>query len=85
MLVNTLLSNNKSVKITAASGLAGLSSCNNISARRIGKRLVICGDGVSAAENGVGLMAPRVAVCAGHQANEALNFILEANSENPSG
>lgn len=79
MLVNTLLSKNKTVKIAAASGLAGLSSCNDISTRRIGERLVICGDGVSAAENGVGLMAPRVAVCAGHQANAALSFILGNN------
>lgn len=76
MLVNTLLSKNRTVKIAAASGLAGLSSCNDISTRRIGERLVICGDGVSAAADGVGLMAPRAAVCAGHQANAALNFIL---------
>lgn len=81
VLVNTLLSESSTVKVVAASGLAGLSSCNNITTRMVGNRLAVCGDGVSAAENGVGLMAPRAAVCAGHQANAALNFILGNNTE----
>ena len=39
-------------------------------------RLYVCGDGVTEASPGVGLLAPRVAVCAGHQANQAVRLIL---------
>lgn len=39
-------------------------------------RLYVCGDMESEAEEGRGLMAPRVLVCAGHQANMVLRLIL---------
>ena len=40
------------------------------------KHLYMCGDGSTAAEVGNGLMAPRVTVCAAHQANMVLRLIL---------
>lgn len=76
MLVNTLLEKLPEVKVVAASGLAGLGSCNDIRTRKIVSRLIICGDGVSEAGCGTGLMAPRAAVCAGHQSNAVLQLIL---------
>jgi sulfur carrier protein ThiS adenylyltransferase len=36
----------------------------------------MCGDGVSAAAIGNGLMSPRVQICAGHQANMIFRLIL---------
>ena len=75
MIVNTLLEQNKEIKVISGSGMAGLESCNLIKTKKIGNRLIICGDGITQAENGVGLMAPRVAVCAGHQANAVLQIL----------
>lgn len=76
MLVNALLSSGNK-KVVCASGMAGFASSNDIITKRISRNLYICGDGVSAAKPGMGLMAPRVAVCAGHEANMALRLILE--------
>ena len=39
-------------------------------------RFYICGDGVTPAEIGRGLMAPRVGICAMHQANTILRLLL---------
>lgn len=63
-------------KLVAASGLAGLESANNIITRRIFSRLYIAGDLESAAGEGMGLMSPRVSVCAGHQANMVVRLLL---------
>ena len=38
--------------------------------------LYVCGDGTSDIADGMGLMAPRVAVCAAHQATAALRLLL---------
>ena len=75
-LIETLLAAGET-KIVAASGMAGLGSANDIVTRRRMKNLYICGDLTSAAGEGFGLMAPRVAVCAGHQANMAVRLLLE--------
>ena len=76
MLVNTLLADCPETFVVAASGMAGIADANQIVSRRIGRRLYICGDGENGARRGQGLMAPRVMVCAGHQANLALRLIL---------
>ncbi len=76
MLVNTLLERLSKIKVVSASGLAGLGSCNDIITKKAGSRLIVCGDGISEAKDGIGLMAPRAAVCAGHQANAVLQLIL---------
>lgn len=73
-LVNTLLSDGD-VMVVAASGMAGLGSTNDIITRKMFRNLYLCGDMTSAAEDGTGSAAPRVAVCAGHQANTVLRIL----------
>lgn len=75
-LVSALLSGSDTVRIVAASGMAGYGSANDIVTQKRMTRLYVCGDGETAAADGVGLMAPRVSVCAGHQANMALRLLL---------
>ncbi|NVN92227.1 MAG: sulfur carrier protein ThiS adenylyltransferase ThiF [Desulfuromonadales bacterium] len=76
MLVDTLLCTLPQVTVVAASGLAGYGPNNEITTRRISGRLYLVGDTVSEAKPGNGLMAPRVAIAAGHQANQVLRIIL---------
>lgn len=77
MLVNTLLEHCPKTRIVSGSGMAGYGDSNEIKTVKRMKNLYICGDGVSDIENGIGLMAPRVAICAGHQANMIVRMILE--------
>jgi sulfur carrier protein ThiS adenylyltransferase len=76
MLVNTALEKLPDIKIVAASGMAGFASSNLIKTSRPIKRLFVCGDFENGAENGRGLMAPRVQICAGHQANMVLRLLV---------
>lgn len=78
LLVNTLLDRCPKTKIVAASGMAGLGSANAIRTRQVFSNLYLCGDETAEAGPGQGLMAPRVAVCAAHQANLIVRLILEA-------
>ena len=63
--------------LVAASGMAGLGSANAITTRRVSRRFYLCGDGVSDVADGLGLVASRVAVCAGHQAHMVLRLLAE--------
>jgi sulfur carrier protein ThiS adenylyltransferase len=56
--------------------MAGYSSSNLIRTEQKMKKLYICGDLENAARIGNGLMAPRVQICAGHQANMVLRLLL---------
>lgn len=76
LLVNNLLENSPQKKIVAGSGMAGYESSNTIKTKRPMKNLYLCGDGGTNARVGRGLMAPRVSICAGHQANMVLRLIL---------
>lgn len=76
MLVNKLLSERNDVYVVSASGMAGYFSSNSIKTRKISERFYLCGDMENEAKQGMGLMAPRVSVCAGHQSNMALKIIL---------
>lgn len=76
MLVNTLLQNRSDVKIVSASGMAGYASNNIIKTRKVMKNLYLCGDEINGLRPGWGLMAPRVCICAGHEANMVLRLIL---------
>jgi sulfur carrier protein ThiS adenylyltransferase len=77
MLVSTLLPNLPNVKIVAASGMAGIGSSNDIKTNKRLDRLYVCGDETSEpADNGCGIMSPRVMICAAHQANMVLRLIL---------
>lgn len=75
-LVDALLEDLPGTPVVAASGMAGYASANEIRTRKAFGRLYLCGDGVTAAQPGQGLMAPRVTVCAAHQANMALRLLL---------
>ena len=44
------------------------------------KRLYVCGDQSTDVGNGIGLIAPRVAVCAAHEANKVLQLIVQTES-----
>ena len=76
MLVNEFMENFQDKKLVCASGMAGFESNNSIVTKKIGKNMYLCGDGVTGAMVGRGLMAPRVSICAGHEANTILRLIL---------
>jgi len=61
--------------IVAASGMSGLHTGNTIQTKKFGKRLYICGDGMSDVSEDGTLFAPRVMLCAAHQANTVLRII----------
>lgn len=63
--------------LICASGLAGYGNSNAIQTKQIAHNLYICGDFVSGAEPGNGLMAPRVNICAAHQANLVLELLVD--------
>ncbi|MGI6181260.1 MAG: sulfur carrier protein ThiS adenylyltransferase ThiF [Agathobaculum sp.] len=76
MLIETLLDALPDAPIISGSGMAGYGSANAIRTEKRFSRLYLCGDGVSDISDGLGLMAPRVAVCAAHQATMALRLLL---------
>jgi sulfur carrier protein ThiS adenylyltransferase len=76
MLVDTVLTGMPQATVVAASGLAGYGPNNDITTRRVSRRLYLVGDTVSEAKPGSGLMAPRVGIAAGHQANQVVRIIL---------
>ena len=75
MLVNGVAENYPDKYIVAASGMSGLHTGNTITTRKLGKRLYICGDGASDVSDDGTLFAPRVMLCAAHQANTVLRII----------
>ncbi len=77
MLVRTLLAECPATTVVSGVGMAGYGDANDIRTTHPMRRLYICGDGHTAAGGMTGLMAPRVAVCAGHQANQVLQLILQ--------
>ena len=76
MLVSELLSRDSETIIVSGSGMAGYGDANEIKTEKKFSRLYVCGDGKSDAFEGIGLMAPRVMICAGHQANMIVRLIL---------
>lgn len=76
LLVNAALEQLPGIKIVAASGMAGYDSANLIKTVKPMKNLYLCGDFENEARAGRGLMAPRVQICAGHQANMVLRLLL---------
>jgi sulfur carrier protein ThiS adenylyltransferase len=76
MLVNAVLETMPDKYLVAASGMAGYDSGNSITARKVTKRFYVCGDGKSDVNEGIGLIAPRVMLCAAHQALTAIRLIL---------
>ena len=75
MLVNGVLEKLPECYLVAASGMAGMGSPNSIETRRITGKFYLCGDGVSDVEETMGLVAPRVMLCAAHQAQTVLRIL----------
>ena len=76
MLVNTVLESKPEKFLVAASGMAGFDGGNSITTRKVTRRFYVCGDGKSDVADGIGLIAPRVMLCAAHQALTAIRLIL---------
>lgn len=75
MLVNGVLEQLPHCYLVAASGMAGMDTPNTIQTRKIMKRFYLCGDEVSDAADTIGLVAPRVMLCAAHQAHTVLRIL----------
>lgn len=76
MLVNNCIDLFPHKKLISASGMAGYESSNSIVTKKITDNFYMCGDMTTSAKVGRGLMAPRVSICAGHEANMVLRLIL---------
>lgn len=75
MLVNAVLETMPHKYLVAASGMAGMGTPNTIRTRRITKRFYLCGDEISDVADTIGLVAPRVMLCAAHQAHTVLRIL----------
>jgi sulfur carrier protein ThiS adenylyltransferase len=76
MLTAAHLQQTVNCPLVAASGMAGFAASNSIQTRRIRDNFYLIGDLETAAQPGQGLMAPRVSIAAGHQANAVLRLLL---------
>ena len=75
MLVNGVLEQLPLCYLVAASGMAGMGTPNTIKTRKVMKRFYLCGDEVSDVADSIGLVAPRVMLCAAHQAHTVLRIL----------
>ena len=75
MLVDVVLERLPGAYIVAGSGMAGMATPNSIVTRRLTERFYLSGDGVSDVNDDIGLVAPRVMLCAAHQAHTALRIL----------
>ena len=76
MILNEAGASLKEKKIIGASGMAGCFSSNLIKTIKFAKNVYLCGDLTNEAKIGQGLMAPRVAICANHEANLAIRLLM---------
>ena len=77
MLTNTVLSELPDKYLVAASGMAGMGTVNSIRTRKITSKFYLSGDEASDVSDDIGLVAPRVALCAAHQAHTVLRIIAK--------
>ena len=77
MLTDIVLSELPDEYLVAASGMAGMGVTNSIKTRRITSRFYLCGDETSEVSENIGLVAPRVALCAAHQAHTVLRILAK--------
>lgn len=75
MLVNAVSEELPDAYLVAASGMAGMGTPNAIRTRKITDRFYLCGDGKTDMAGPTGLMAPRVMLCAAHQAQTVLRIL----------
>lgn len=85
MLVQGILTQFKDTVVVSGNGMAGYGESNDIQTRHIMNRLYVCGDMQTDIANGVGLLAPRVTICAAHQANKVIQLILEDEKGDKNG
>ena len=76
-LANTVLSELPDKYFVAASGMAGMGTTNIIKTRRITSKFYLSGDETSEVSENIGLVAPRVALCAAHQAHTVLRILAK--------
>ena len=77
MLVRELLMQCPETIVVSGNGMAGYGDSNDICTRQKMRRLYVCGDQKTDVGGGIGLMAPRVAACAAHEANKVIQLIME--------
>lgn len=77
LLIRTAAERLPETFVVGASGVAGYGDGNRIRVVRLGARVFMVGDLLTAAEPGRGLMAPRVGIAAHHQANLAVSLLME--------
>ena len=75
LLVNEVLEKYPQKYLVAASGMAGTDDANSITTRKVSKHFYLCGDGKSDVSQGLALLAPRVQICAAHQALTIIRII----------
>ena len=75
MLVNGVLERLPQCYLVAASGMAGMDTPNTIRTRKVMKRFYLCGDETNDVADTIGLVAPRVMLCAAHQAHTVLRIL----------
>ena len=75
MLVNGVLEQLPHCFLVAASGMAGMDTPNTIKTRKIMRHFYLCGDEASDVADTIGLVAPRVMLCAAHQAHTVLRIL----------
>ena len=77
MLVRELLMQCPETIVVSGNGMAGYGDTNDICTSKKMRRLYVCGDQKTDVGGGIGLMAPRVAACAAHEANKVIQLIME--------
>ncbi len=77
IFANIVLSKLPGKYLVAASGMAGMGVTNSIKTRKITSKFYLCGDETSEVSDGIGLVAPRVALCAAHQAHTVLRILAK--------
>ena len=75
MLVNGVLEQLPDCYLVAASGMAGMDTPNTIRTRKVMNRFYLCGDETNDVAGTIGLVAPRVMLCAAHQAHTVLRIL----------
>ena len=76
MLVNTVLEKLPDKWLLSGNGMAGYGRSNLIQTKQVLPKFYLCGDNTSGNDT-LSLMAPRVAICAAHEANMAVELIIE--------
>ncbi len=80
MILETVAERLAEAFVVSASGLAGYGENNSIQTRQLGERIYVVGDLTREAKPGRGLMAPRVNIAAGQQANLAVSLLMDPDN-----